>query len=219
MIRATSRPPANNNNNDQQQQQQLVVYNSRPVMAEKEEWDFIRHANVRDIYKVLPIIIGTGSFGTVRSCIHRATRTKLAIKSLNIRTTGPNQSSNNTELLKNEISLLQQLHHIHIVKVLDVLLDRGYVHIIMEHYIGKDLFDVIVGGRRPIKEGAGGRKIISQLLNAVLYLHERCIVHRDLKVSETGRGRGDGGLSSCFFSIVCNIILLPFESYIFAAPS
>jgi serine/threonine protein kinase len=169
MIRTTSRP--------RQQQQQLVVYNSHsPFKTEKEEWDFIRHANVRDTYKVLPIIIGTGSFGTVRSCIHRDTRTKLAIKSLNIRSSG-----NNTELLKNEISLLQKLHHDNIVKVIDVLLDRGYVHIIMEHCKGKDLFDVIVGSTRPISEGAG-RYIISQLLHAVMYLHERCIVHRDLKV-------------------------------------
>jgi serine/threonine protein kinase len=181
MIRTTSRTRPNNANNDQQQQQQLVVYNSHsPFKTEKEEWDFIRHANVRDTYKVLPIIIGTGSFGTVRSCIHRTTRTKLAIKSLNIRT---NSGNTNTELLKNEISLLQKLHHNHIVKVVDVLLDRGYVHIIMEHYTGKDLFDVIVGGTRPVSEGAG-RYIISQLLHAVMYLHERCIVHRDLKVRE-----------------------------------
>ena len=186
MIRTSSRPrqsTANDNNNDQQQHQ-LVVYNSHSrALPEKDEWDFIRHANVRDTYKVLPIIIGAGSFGTVRSCIHRATRTKLAIKSLNIRT----GHSGNAELLKNEISLLQKLHHEHIVEVLDVLLDKGYVHIIMDHYTGKDLFDVIVGGSRPMNESAG-RKIISQLLNAVLYLHERCIVHRDLKVREVGRG-------------------------------
>jgi len=204
MIRTTSRPRQSTaNNNNDQQQQQLVVYNShsRALPEEKDEWDFIRRANVRDTYKVLPIIIGTGSFGTVRSCIHRATRTKLAIKSLNVRT----GHSGNAGLLKNEISLLQKLHHVHIVEVLDVLLDGGYVHIIMDHYTGKDLFDVIVGSSRPMNESAG-RKIISQLLNAVLYLHERCIVHRDLKVrEEVGGGLGLSLYSSIFFyQIWCN---------------
>lgn len=136
----------------------------------------IRKADVRSSYKVLPIVLGTGSFGTVRSCIHRQTRTKLAVKSVNV-----NGHSGNTELLKNEISLLQRLNHPHVVRMLDVLQDQTYVHIIMEHYTGKDLFDVIVGGKTPLSEGAG-RRIIASLLDAIAYLHERNIVHRDLKV-------------------------------------
>ena len=136
----------------------------------------IRKADVRSSYKVLPIVLGTGSFGTVRSCIHRQTQTKLAVKSVNV-----NGHSGNAELLKNEISLLQRLNHPHVVRMLDVLQDQTYVHIIMEHYTGKDLFDVIVGGKNPLSESAG-RRIIASLLDAVAYIHERNIVHRDLKV-------------------------------------
>jgi serine/threonine protein kinase len=136
----------------------------------------IRKADVRSSYKVLPIVLGTGSFGTVRACIHRQTRTKLAVKSVNV-----NGNSGNAELLKNEIFLLQRLNHPHVVRMLDVLQDQAYVHIIMEYYTGKDLFDVIVGGKTPLSEGAG-RRIIASLLDAVAYLHERNIVHRDLKV-------------------------------------
>ena len=168
MMRA-ERPPMND---------QLVLYNphlSSNKDSPEKEFE-ARKADVRATYKVLPIVIGTGSFGTVRSCIHRETRTRLAIKSVNIK-----GHSGNTELLRNEITLLQRLNHPHIVKVLDVIHDRDYVHIVMEHYKGKDLFDVIVGGNAPLSEGAG-RKIITQLLDAIAYLHDRCIIHRDLKV-------------------------------------
>jgi serine/threonine protein kinase len=140
----------------------------------------IRKADVRDSYKVLPIVIGTGSFGTVRACIHRQSRTNLAIKSVNV-----NGNSGNTELLRNEISVLRRVNHPNVVRMLDVLQDRDYVHIVMEHYKGKDLFDLIVGGKTPLSEGTG-RKIIASLLDAVAYLHERNIVHRDLKVRFRG---------------------------------
>jgi serine/threonine protein kinase len=163
---------------------QVVLYNpaaARRVApspkTEGEGGDFrIRKADVRTSYKVLPIVIGTGSFGIVRACIHRQTRTNFAIKSVNI-----SGHSGNVELLRNEISVLQRLNHPNVVRVLDVLRDREYVHIVMEHYKGKDLFDLIVGGSTPLSEGVG-RKIIASLLDAVAYLHERNVVHRDLKV-------------------------------------
>ena len=69
----------------------------------------IRTEDIRQNYKVLPIIIGTGSFGTVRSCIHRSTRTKLAIKSIS--TTSSSFKTNVGTLLQNEISILQQTSH------------------------------------------------------------------------------------------------------------
>jgi serine/threonine protein kinase len=172
--------------------QQVVLYNpaARKVApgsdclgsGSGDVSDFrIREASVRDSYKVLPIVIGTGSFGTVRACIHRQSRTYLAMKSVNVN--GGN--SGNVELLRNEISVLRRVNHPHVVRMLDVMRDRDYVHIVMEHYRGKDLFDLIVGSRTPLSEGTG-RRIVASLLDAVAYLHERNIVHRDLKVSGAG---------------------------------
>jgi len=136
----------------------------------------IRSGDVRETYKVLPIVIGTGSFGTVRSCIHRETKTKLAIKSISLK--GGSKAAANVTLLRNEITLLQRVKHKHIVRMVDVVQDRDYIHLVMEQCRGGDLFDMAVDGN--LTEGKT-RKVVASLLDAIAYLHERNIVHRDLK--------------------------------------
>ena len=65
---------------------------------------------------------------------------------------------------------------------MDVVKDSDYIHIIMEQCRGGDLFDLTVDDKTRLGEGRV-RKIMGSLLDAVAYLHERNIVHRDLKVS------------------------------------
>ena len=146
----------------------------------------IRSEDIRQNYKVLPIIIGTGSFGTVRSCIHRSTRTKLAIKSISTKNNQPVLN-----LLQNEISILQQTSHPHIIKLIDVMQDGEYIHLIMGQCRGGDLFDLTVNANANNTHQQGGgrlsegrvRKVIYELLCAVEYMHDgKNIVHRDLKV-------------------------------------
>ena len=150
---------------------------------------YIRTEDIRQNYKVLPIIIGTGSFGTVRSCIHRSTRTKLAIKSIS--TTSSSFKTNVGTLLQNEISILQQTSHPNIIKLIDVMKDGEYIHLIMEQCRGGDLFDLTVNANANNTHQQGGgrlsegrvRKVVYELLCAVEYMHDgKNIVHRDLKV-------------------------------------
>jgi len=54
----------------------------------------------------------------------------------------------------------------------------------MEECKGGDLFDKIVNNGIRLPEDRA-REIVSCLLDAIAYLHERDIVHRDLKVSST----------------------------------
>lgn len=138
----------------------------------------VRNGNIQFRYKVSPKIIGSGSFGTVRPCMHRKTKERLAVKTISKKAT----FAKNKTLLKNEITLLQQIDHKNIVRVADVIQDEERIHIVMEECKGGDLFD------RVIEDGVtfGERRaaeIIGSLLDAVAYLHDMNIVHRDLKVS------------------------------------
>jgi hypothetical protein len=154
---------------EQQQQQRQLLASSHLGLRLK-----IREDDIRRSYKVLPILVGTGSFGAVRLCLHRRTKTKLAVKSITL-------TVDNSTLVKNEVALLQHINHRHVIRVVDVIKDRQYIHIIMEQCRGKDLFDVITGDRyRPNESWA--RNVVASILDVVAYLHARDIVHRDLKV-------------------------------------
>jgi len=137
----------------------------------------MRNGDVRSRYKVLPRVLGTGSFGTVRSCLHRQTNERLAVKSI---LKGGNILKGNAMLLRNEIALVQRVSHHSVVSVVDVIQDREYIHIVMEECRGGDLFDKIVDGGVRLGERRAC-EIIGSLLDAIAYLHERNIVHRDLK--------------------------------------
>ncbi len=134
----------------------------------------IREDDIRQTYKVLPILVGTGSFGAVRLCLHRKSKTKLAVKSITL-------TVENSTLVKNEVALLQHITHRNVVRVVDVIKDRQYIHIVMEQCRGKDLFDVITDERYRPNEG-WARNIVASILDVAAYLHARHIVHRDLKV-------------------------------------
>jgi len=99
----------------------------------------MRNGDIRKNYKVSHRIIGTGAFGVVRSCMERSTREKYAVKSIlkkgNVK---------NATLLKNEIALVQCVHHRNVVRVIDVIQDQEYIHIIMEELKGGDLFDRVI---------------------------------------------------------------------------
>jgi serine/threonine protein kinase len=79
------------------------------------------------------------------------------------------------EELKNEIEILKQLDHPHIVRPIETFDRRNHLFIVMELCSGGDLYS-----RDPYTEEEAAR-IISSILSAVSYMHNRGIVHRDLK--------------------------------------
>lgn len=169
----------------------------------------MRNGDIRTMYKVLPHIIGKGAFGTVRSCIHRRTNERLAVKSI---AKNGHVVKSNTKLLKNEIALVQRVNHPNVVRVSDVIQDREYIHIVMEECKGGDLFDKIVDGGVQLGERRAC-EIITSLLGAIAYLHKRHIVHRDLKVRVHIMRQG-----TAFFPVCCTLssltTLIPFFVFI-----
>jgi len=163
-------------------QNSLVLYDPSQSRDQKSpprgEGVEIRRGELRLTYKVLPTVIGEGAFGKVRSCLHRERRKRLAVKSVPMRV-----HAGNISLLRNEISILTQLRHRHVVNVVDVVQDREFIHIVMEQCLGGDLFDMTY----ETKLGEGRvRGIVASLVDAVAYLHSKNIVHRDIKVRLRG---------------------------------
>ena len=182
-VTTTSRSPLRPPPPERSNSTALVVYDPEAANRQKPKPLVrrlkMRNGDIRHRYKVFPHIIGQGAFGTVRSCLSRKSKTKekLAVKSILKR-----GNVKNAKLLKNEIALVQHINHRNIVRVVDVIQDKEYIHIVMEECKGGDLFDRIVEGGVILSEKRAA-EIIGSLLDAICYLHERDIVHRDLKVS------------------------------------
>lgn len=132
---------------------------------------------VTDFYTMDRKAIGEGAFGTVSKAVpkgdHTAGSKTRAVKSINKR--------NVTDPLKfkQEVALMKQMDHPHIIKLYESFEDARNVHLVMELCSGGELFDRIteVGHFTEAQAAA----IMQQITRAVHYMHSSCIVHRDLK--------------------------------------
>jgi len=81
--------------------------------------------------------------------------------------------------MKRETDIMKKLDHKNILKLYDIFEDDRHVYIVMELVEGSELFEKI------IKKGYFSEKeainIVTQILEAIKYLHENKVCHRDLK--------------------------------------
>ncbi|KAG2178655.1 hypothetical protein INT44_001808 [Umbelopsis vinacea] len=122
--------------------------------------------------------LGEGEFGKVKLAIHSETGQEVAIKLIRRQSIG--SSSSRLNKVHREISVLKVLHHPYIVKLYDVVETEKYIGIILECASGGELFEYILA-RRYLKE-KDAKRLFAQLISGVRYMHEKHIVHRDLKL-------------------------------------
>ena len=78
---------------------------------------------------------------------------------------------------ENEIAIMDRLHHRNIIQKIDSFEELGHLFLVTE-YCETDLFRVISGKNQMM---AGPEEIFIQILDAVVYMHEKGVFHRDLK--------------------------------------
>lgn len=82
--------------------------------------------------------------------------------------------------IRREVSILRGLNHPNIVRLFEMVETDRYIGIVLEYASGGELFDYILN-HRYLKDNSA-RRLFSQLISGVGYLHKRGIVHRDLKL-------------------------------------
>ena len=106
--------------------------------------------------------LGSGTFGTVRLAIHKATKQTRAVKVLK-------KSEQDMELLLREVEILSKLSHPNIMQIYEVFQDKISFYIVSEYCKGGELFDILS------KKGSLSEKetahIIKQVLSAICYSH------------------------------------------------
>lgn len=122
-------------------------------------------------------VLGKGSFGSAWLVQRRCDNAQFVAKEVRLSGMKPAER----ESAKREIDVLRTLNHPNITRYVDHFEQRGSLYIVMEYANGGDLYT-------KIKQRKGARftekeilHFFSQLCLALLHLHERHILHRDLK--------------------------------------
>ena len=131
---------------------------------------------------ILMKCLGKGAFGEVYLTSKKGKTELFATKRMNRSYV---EKPNNIKYLKNEIAILRELNHKNIVKLEDVKLTKTHYYLVMEYCNGGSLNDCLkkyyqMYGRPFTEEIV--QYLMKQILDAVKYIHQRNIIHRDLKL-------------------------------------
>ncbi|XP_012671106.1 calcium/calmodulin-dependent protein kinase type 1B [Clupea harengus] len=118
--------------------------------------------------------LGEGSFSEVRVAQHRCSQKLVAVKCIRKRALKGKES-----MLENEITVLRKIHHENIISLEETFETSSKLYLVMTLVTGGELLDRIL--EKGIYTERDASRVISQVLEAVRYLHQLGIVHRDLK--------------------------------------
>ncbi|XP_077195954.1 serine/threonine-protein kinase MARK1 isoform X1 [Paroedura picta] len=125
-------------------------------------------------YRLLKTI-GKGNFAKVKLARHVLTGREVAVKIIDKTQLNPTS----LQKLFREVRIMKILNHPNIVKLFEVIETEKTLYLVMEYASGGEVFDYLVAhGRMKEKEA---RAKFRQIVSAVQYCHQKCIVHRDLK--------------------------------------
>lgn len=124
----------------------------------------------------LHTVIGKGSYGIVYHATDRAGN-EFAVKKINI------LDLNNAEkkYLGTEIKVLQSLDHPSIIKFFKIIEQRSFKYIVTEYCSGGNLQTYLHSKNKISIETS--KQWIRTLISTLIYLNEKNIIHRDLKLS------------------------------------
>lgn len=136
-----------------------------------------RPGNIKD-YKI-GRQIGKGAYAVVKLVTDRVSSELMAMKVYEkYKLTDPARRKSVTR----EIAIMKRLNHDSIVKLYKSFDNPHSIHIVMEYVKGKSLYQYLKerpGKRLPEEEA---KIIIKQLAEAMQYIHENNVAHRDLKL-------------------------------------
>ncbi|XP_008101143.1 serine/threonine-protein kinase D1 isoform X1 [Anolis carolinensis] len=135
------------------------------------------NVDISTVYQIFPDeVLGSGQFGIVYGGKHRKTGRDVAIKIIDKLRFPTKQESQ----LRNEVAILQNLHHLGVVNLECMFETPERVFVVMEKLHG-DMLEMILSSEKGRLPERITKFLITQILVALRHLHFKNIVHCDLK--------------------------------------
>ncbi|KFP81409.1 Serine/threonine-protein kinase DCLK3, partial [Apaloderma vittatum] len=119
--------------------------------------------------------IGDGNFAVVKECRHCDSNQIYAMKIVD----KSKLFFWKEDMMESEILIIRSLSHPNIVSLIEVYETEAEIYLILEYVPGGDLFDAIIESVKFTEYDAA--VMITDLCEALVYIHGKNIVHRDLK--------------------------------------
>ncbi|KAI8612834.1 kinase-like domain-containing protein [Chytriomyces sp. MP71] len=141
----------------------------------------------RDIRWLKGDMIGKGSFGRVFYGVNLTTQDVMAVKQIDVipisryrnKAEAQKNRAKMIDSLRTEILLLNELHHENVVRYLGFDIDNTVVSVFLEYVSGGSVASMI--SRFGKFEEDLAQSLLVQILTGLEYLHERSVIHRDIK--------------------------------------
>ncbi|XP_072545912.1 serine/threonine-protein kinase D1 isoform X2 [Salminus brasiliensis] len=135
------------------------------------------NVDISTVYQIFPDeVLGSGQFGIVYGGKHRKTGRDVAIKIIDKLRFPTKQESQ----LRNEVAILQNLHHPGVVNLECMFETPERVFVVMEKLHG-DMLEMILSSEKGRLPERITKFLVTQILVALRHLHFKNIVHCDLK--------------------------------------
>lgn len=122
-------------------------------------------------------VIGKGSYGIVYKAENKTTGQIVAIKEINY------DNDDDLKEIMIEINLLKNLNHINIVKYHGFIQKMSNLYIILEYAAKGSLKTLMTNRQKKCLSESETKIYIRQTLNGLAYLHDKGVIHRDIKAA------------------------------------
>lgn len=120
--------------------------------------------------------VGNGQYGEVYKAYERRSKYQVALKVIDIAKIVEHDFFSQ---IKNEIEIHHRLRHPNILRLFGYFYDDRSVYVVLEYAPFGNLYQKIK--REKSLEENLARKILRQLINALIFMRDRNIIHRDIK--------------------------------------